>query len=203
MDQMHKILIIDDDVDICNLLRRFFRFKGFETSEFTSEREALSALTEEEFDLVLCDYRLRELDGQQMIDRIQEIQKIPVIIITAHSDVKTAVASIKRGAYDYIQKPINPEELLRIVELAIQTQEQENSSETQISNTSEPKIPSNANLRSSSIHFEYELILKTLDETNNNKTKAAKILNIDRKTLYNKIAQYEQEKNRRMDISNS
>ena len=199
MNHMRKILIIDDDVDICNLLKRFFRFKGFQTSEFINEREALRALTEEEFDLALCDYRLRELDGQQMIDRIQEIQKIPVIIITAHSDVKTAVATIKKGAYDYIQKPIDPEELLRIVELAINSHQKEENNDTQ----TEQKIPSPDNLRSSSIHFEYELILKTLDETNNNKTKAAKILKIDRKTLYNKIAQYEQEKNRRMDTSES
>jgi DNA-binding NtrC family response regulator len=202
MNQTRKILIIDDDIDICNLLRRFFRFKGFVTSEFTNEREALRSLTEEEFDLALCDYRLRELDGQQMIDRIQEIQKIPVIIITAHSDVKTAVATIKKGAYDYIQKPIDPEELLRIVELAISSHQKEDSSDAN-NHQAEQKIPSIDNLRSSSIHFEYELILKTLDETNNNKTKAAKILKIDRKTLYNKIAQYEQEKNRRMDTSNS
>jgi DNA-binding NtrC family response regulator len=202
MNKMHKILIIDDDIDICNLLRRFFRFKGFATSEFTNEREALRVLTEEEFDLALCDYRLRELDGQQMIDRIQEIQKIPVIIITAHSDVKTAVATIKKGAYDYIEKPINPEELLRIVELAISTDQKIDGSNN-TNHPTEQKLPSADNLRSSSIHFEYELILKTLDETNNNKTKAAKILKIDRKTLYNKIAQYEQEKNRRMDTSNS
>ena len=120
MSQTHKLLIIDDDIDICNLLKRFFKFKGYTTSEFTNEREALHALTEEKFDLALCDYRLRELDGQQMIDRIHEIQKIPVVIITAHSDVKTAVASIKKGAYDYIQKPIDPEELLRVVEVAIE-----------------------------------------------------------------------------------
>jgi two-component system response regulator HydG len=117
---MAKILIIDDDINICQLLDRFFKRKEHESSFFTSGKKALEFLKENTFDIVFCDFRLPDADGKELLLSIKE--KNPdtqVIIITGYSDIKTAVDVIKMGAFDYVTKPLLPEEILLLVESAL------------------------------------------------------------------------------------
>src|ERR1041385_2243184 len=90
--KMKRILVADDDVDICMLLSAFLGKKGFDVSKDHSGKTMLKMLREYKFDLVLCDFRLGDMDG---LDALLEIRKldamIPVIIITGYSDIKTAV----------------------------------------------------------------------------------------------------------------
>ena len=117
---MAKILIIDDDTDICQLLDRFLKRKGHDTSYVTSGKKALTYLKENEADVVFCDFRLPDTDGKELLLSIKELNpKTQVIIITGYSDVKTAVDVIKNGAFDYITKPLLPEEVLMLVDRAI------------------------------------------------------------------------------------
>jgi DNA-binding NtrC family response regulator len=117
---MAKILIIDDDTDICQLLDRFLKRKGHDTSYVTSGKKALTYLKENEVDIAFCDFRLPDTDGKELLLSIKELnQKTQVIIITGYSDVKIAVDVIKSGAFDYITKPLLPEEVLMLVDKAI------------------------------------------------------------------------------------
>ena len=120
---MNKILIVDDEVNICILLSKFFTRNGFEVSTSTNGKNALDIMTKEQFNLVLCDYRLEDTDGREMLRTIKTTYPdTGVIIITGYSDIKLAVELIKMGAFDYITKPLYPDEILNTINKAIEAQ---------------------------------------------------------------------------------
>ncbi|WEK33484.1 MAG: sigma-54 dependent transcriptional regulator [Candidatus Pseudobacter hemicellulosilyticus] len=118
---MPKVLIIDDDRDICFLLNKFLMKHGYETQDSYTAKKALELLEEvPDFDLVLCDYRLEGMDGKTMLLKIKEkYPNLPVIIITGYNDLKTAVDVMKMGAFDYVTKPLFPEEILNTIQAAL------------------------------------------------------------------------------------
>lgn len=120
---MRRILIVDDEVNIGLLLSKFLTRNGFEVNTATTGNTAMDCLSKEAFDLVLCDYRLDDTDGREMLIKIKEsYPKTGVIIITGYSDIKLAVELIKLGAHDYITKPLYPDEILTTINKAIETQ---------------------------------------------------------------------------------
>lgn len=119
---MQKILIIDDDRDMCLLLKRFLSRHGFEVLESYSGKKALELLETVEPDLVMCDFRLEDMEGNVLLGKIKErYPHVPVIIITGYSDIKIAVEVMKMGAYDYITKPLFPDEILVTIKKALLT----------------------------------------------------------------------------------
>ena len=119
---MQKIMIIDDDQDMCLLLKRFLTRHGYEVLEAHSGKKALELLDTIEPHLVMCDFRLDDMDGKQLLVKIKErYQHVPVIIITGYSEIKTAVEVMKLGAYDYITKPLFPDEILLTIRRALDT----------------------------------------------------------------------------------
>ena len=117
-----KILIIDDDLDMCALLSRFLNKKGYEAEVALNGVKGLARFNEEHFDIVLCDFRLGDRDGKEVLLKIKEAKpETIVIIITGYSDIKTAVDVIKLGAFDYITKPLIPDEVINVIEKAIAT----------------------------------------------------------------------------------
>lgn len=120
---MKKILIVDDEVNIGLLLSKFLTRNSFSVETATSGNSAMDHLSKQKFDLVLCDYRLEDTDGKEMLIKIKEsYPSTGVIIITGYSDIKLAVELIKLGAYDYITKPLYPDEILNTINKAIETQ---------------------------------------------------------------------------------
>jgi two-component system response regulator HydG len=118
---MKRILIIDDDMDMCNLLGRFLQKKGFETEAAHNGNKGIAKFKESKFDVVLCDFRLGDKEGREVLREIKTIDPhAVVIIITGYSDIKTAVDVIKSGAFDYITKPLIPEEVLNVIGRALQ-----------------------------------------------------------------------------------
>jgi len=118
-----KILIVDDEISIGLLLSKFLTKKGFEVWNITSGKKVLQALEKERFDLVLCDYRLDDTDGKEILIYIKaHYPNTSVIIITGYSDIKLAVELIKLGAYDYIVKPLYPDEILNTINKALEAQ---------------------------------------------------------------------------------
>jgi two-component system response regulator HydG len=118
---MKRILIIDDDMDMCNLLGRYLQKKGFETDASHSGNKGIAKFKESKFDVVLCDFRLGDKEGREVLKEIKQIDPLAiVIIITGYSDIKTAVDVIKAGAFDYITKPLIPEEVLNVIGRALQ-----------------------------------------------------------------------------------
>src|SRR5690606_33353567 len=127
---MKKVLVIDDEVNIGLLLTRFLSKHDFDVSTAVSGAKALELLKEQFFDLILCDFRLEDTDGKEMLAKIKEMYPSTiVIIITGYSDIKMAVEMIKMGAYDYISKPLYPDEILETIQKAFD-QRQEPESET-------------------------------------------------------------------------
>jgi two-component system response regulator HydG len=117
---MNKILLIDDDRDICLLLNRFLSKKGFEVTELYSGKKAISWLESNQADLILCDFRLEDMDASSLLPLIKEKNPdLPVVIITGYAEIKTAVKMMKMGAYDYITKPLLPEEIVLTIRQAL------------------------------------------------------------------------------------
>ena len=113
---MKRILIIDDDMDMCQLLGHFLQRKGFETETAHTGHKGLAKFTESKFDIVLCDFRLGDMDGRKVLQKVKSISPdVVVIIITGYSDVKMAVEVMRFGAFDYITKPLIPEEVMNVI----------------------------------------------------------------------------------------
>jgi len=110
---MPIILIIDDDKDICIVLSKFLAKNNYQVNVAHTGEEGLRQLRATDFDLVLCDYRLPDLSGIELLQKIKILNAAAaVIIITGYSDVKTAVETFRYGANDYVTKPLYPDELL-------------------------------------------------------------------------------------------
>jgi two-component system response regulator HydG len=119
---MKKILIIDDEVNVALLLSKFLTRNGFDVTTASTGTIGMEHLKNGNFNLVLCDFRLEDTDGREMLKNIKtQYPKTGVIIITGYSDIKMAVELIKMGAYDYITKPLYPDEILNTITKAIET----------------------------------------------------------------------------------
>ncbi len=131
---MERVLIIDDDTDICLLLTKFLKKKDYEASYVHTGEEGLKELKKNQTDLVLCDYRLPDENGLDILQKVRIVSpETAVIMITGYSDVRVAVQTLKHGAYDYVTKPLYPDEILVTIKEAIkakkQRSEQKNSSD--------------------------------------------------------------------------
>lgn len=121
MSVRKNILIIDDDLDMCTLLSRFLKKKGFETEVAHNAAKGLAKFREDNFGIVLCDFRLGDKDGKDVLLKIKDMHPATiVIIITGYSDIKIAVDVIKHGAFDYITKPLIPDEVINVIEKAME-----------------------------------------------------------------------------------
>ncbi len=117
---MSNILVIDDDVDICILLNRYLSKNGFTVATAHSGKAALESIINQVPDIVLCDFRLEDMNGSELLEKIkQRNPSLPVIIMTGYSDVRTAVQIMKAGAFDYVTKPLLPEEILLTLKRAL------------------------------------------------------------------------------------
>src|SRR6478735_7185963 len=121
---MTKILVIDDDRDMCLLLRKFLERNNFEVVDFTSGKKALAWYAENTPDIVLCDLRLEDISGMEILQKIKSVNpSLPFLIITGYSDVRSAVEIMRHGAYDYITKPLFPDEILVTIKQALANRE--------------------------------------------------------------------------------
>ena len=117
---MNKILIIDDDIDTCTLLKHFLTKNGYEVQTTVSGSAGIKKLQAEEFALILCDFRLGDMDAREVMQAAKLINpRTQIIVITGYSDVKIAVEVIKAGAFNYVTKPLLPEEILINVKNAL------------------------------------------------------------------------------------
>jgi len=115
-----KILVIDDDTSFCVMLKTFLQKKGYEVTNAFTAKEAEEAIKNQTFDVVLTDIRLPDSDGIQILKSIKEVSfATQVILMTGYTDIKTAVSAMKMGAYDYVGKPINPDEILHTIEQSL------------------------------------------------------------------------------------
>ncbi len=116
-NRQFKILIVDDEPDYCDVLETILSAKGYKTKKSTKPKEVINILSDEEFDLVLSDLIMPEMDGIALLKAIKKKQpKTYVIIMTAYGTIENAVNAMKLGAYNYVIKGSKPEELLQEIE---------------------------------------------------------------------------------------
>jgi two-component system response regulator HydG len=117
---MASILLIEDDLTFSRILDGFLSKKGYQVTTCHKGKDGLKAFESKSFDFILLDYRLPDTTGMDLLLEIKKANTtVPVVIMTSFSDIRTAVKAIKSGAYEYITKPVNPDELLMILQQAL------------------------------------------------------------------------------------
>lgn len=120
-----KILIVDDDVNLNKLLSNFLEKNGYEATPTFSAEGAISQMSTQHFDVVLTDLRMPRMDGLQLLQWVGEHQAgCSTILMTSYAEVQTAVKAMKLGAFDYIAKPIVPDDLLKKINDAVDSKNQ-------------------------------------------------------------------------------
>src|ERR1700746_3091867 len=117
-----RILVVDDEEQIREIVSSMFSFANYQTRQASSGLEALALLDSgEEFELMLSDLMMAELDGIGLLERTKEkYPDMPVVMVTAVHDISVALAALRNGAYDYLLKPFEREQLLATVRRAME-----------------------------------------------------------------------------------
>jgi len=125
----YRILVIDDETAIREAIKMTLEYEGYKVDEARSGQEGLDRATKTPFDAILLDIKMPVLDGIEVLENLKD-QKVssPVIMVSGHGDVHTAVECTKRGAYDFLEKPLNRDKLLLTVRNAVRVRslEEEN-----------------------------------------------------------------------------
>ncbi|MFT4152842.1 sigma-54-dependent transcriptional regulator [Parafilimonas sp.] len=151
---MIKVLVIDDDRDMCLLLKKFLERNNFEVTDFISGKKALSWYEENMPDIVLCDLRLEDMSGLEILQKMKSTNPaLPFLIITGYSDVRSAVEIMRHGAYDYITKPLFPDEILVTIKQALANGEDV---KHQPAKTTTVRVKENADTAAADIEFMHE-----------------------------------------------
>jgi two-component system response regulator HydG len=115
-----RILVVDDQPDMAEMLADDLSNRGYDAVATSSGRDALKKLKSQRFDALVTDLRMPELDGLALLRASHKLDPSrPVIVMTAHGTLDTAVEASGRGAYHYLTKPFRLEELVRLIELAL------------------------------------------------------------------------------------
>ena len=128
---MAKILVIEDDLTFSQLLDGFLKKSGYSADLRHDVKSSIKALDQEQYDLLLLDYRLPDGTGLEVLSASrQKSLNMPVIIMTSFNDVRTAVEAMRSGAFDYITKPVNPDELLMRIGEALEPKKEKPSTQS-------------------------------------------------------------------------
>lgn len=110
---MAKILIIDDEKSIRSTLKEILEYEKYEVDEAVDGQDGIDKISNKKYDIALCDIKMPKLDGIEVLEKVQEIDtEVQFIMISAHGSIETAVDAVKKGAYDFIQKPPDLNRLL-------------------------------------------------------------------------------------------
>ncbi len=109
---MKKILIIDDDIKLTDLLKDYLEKYSFEIDSFDNPVNALKHLETKEYDLIILDYMLPELDGFETLKALRKVSSVPVVMLTARGETTDKIIGLELGADDYLSKPFEPRELV-------------------------------------------------------------------------------------------
>ncbi len=120
MSTQGKLLIVDDELSVRDSLAKWFREEGYEIGTAENANDALTRLAEQRWDAALVDIKMHGTDGIELQRRMHEVDpELLVIIMTGYASVETAVAALKNGAYDYVTKPLDPDEIAHLVKNAL------------------------------------------------------------------------------------
>lgn len=122
-NQPIRILLVDDDEDVCNMIRDFLHDEGYEVEIIRDPDKALLAVKDNHYHVVLLDLIMPKMNGQTLLKQLRKADsELCVVILTAYPTVESAIETLKNNAFDYIRKPIQFEELRRVIEAALKKQ---------------------------------------------------------------------------------
>jgi DNA-binding NtrC family response regulator len=114
------VFIVDDEKRMCDSLKVLLEHRGFDVAVATSGKEALNQIARKDFDLFLLDICIPDLDGFYLMERIfSRSPQAPVVMMTGDASVDSAIKALKKGAYDYLKKPFEPEDLEKTIKNAL------------------------------------------------------------------------------------
>ncbi|HNV50519.1 MAG: sigma-54 dependent transcriptional regulator [Bacteroidales bacterium] len=116
---MTKILVVDDERSIRNTLRDILEYEGYKVDDAENGIEGLKLVNSKKYDLILLDIKMAGMDGIETLEHIMKVSDTPVVMISGHGTIETAVEAIKKGAYDYIAKPLDLNRLLVTIRNAV------------------------------------------------------------------------------------
>jgi len=186
-----RVLIVDDDVDICVALDEVLRDLGYETHCCTSGTEALSVMDGSDFDVVVTDLRMPSLDGIGLCERIARNYNVPVIVMTAFGETQAAVDALRADAVDFMTKPFTSETVAKAVERAVSIG-LGRQTVRKLTDSAAPQfeqVPVD-DAEVSLDHLQREHMDKVLRAVRGNKAEAARVLGIDRATLYRRMKRF-------------
>ncbi|MGB1256815.1 MAG: response regulator [Thiolinea sp.] len=182
-----KLMIVDDDLDLRDSLEAYFSQPGFMVNTFASGMALLSALTEQFNGVVVCDLKMPEMGGIEVLEALQKTSNAPpLILMTAYGDIPTAVTAMSLGAYDFLEKPFDPEQLKAKVQRAAVIRHH------QVRNSA--LLDEKKKLREYVENFEKSLLEQALQECNGHIGKVCELLNIPRRTLNEKLLKHNLER---------
>ncbi len=120
---MSNILVVDDESSIRRTLKEILEFEKHKVDLAPNGQEALEMFRDNEYDAVLLDIKMPEMDGMEVLEKMMQIREVPVIMISGHGTIETAVEAIKKGAYDFIVKPPDLNRLLITIRNAVEKKE--------------------------------------------------------------------------------
>jgi DNA-binding NtrC family response regulator len=121
MEDRTRILIVDDEKIVCDMARRCFELEGYEVTTFIDSKEALAALEQERFDVMITDLKMKDVDGMQLLEFVQQhCPDTKVLILTAFATLETAKEAFHKQAFDYFTKPVRIDDLKASVRRALQ-----------------------------------------------------------------------------------
>ena len=121
MSKAMKIAIVDDEKDMRQSISQWLALSGFDTETFASAEDALKGLTSDYPGIVVSDIKMPGMDGMQLLKRLKSVDStLPVIMITGHGDVPMAVEAMRIGAFDFLEKPFNPDRMTELAKKATQ-----------------------------------------------------------------------------------
>jgi len=110
---MKKLLIIDDEKSIRKTLREILEYEKYQVDEAADGSEGLSMIQKDKYDIILCDIKMPKMDGIELLEKIMQLSSdSPVVMISGHGTIETAVEAVKKGAFDFIAKPLDLNRLL-------------------------------------------------------------------------------------------
>ena len=112
MDTIAKILVVDDEAAIVETLKEVLEYESYAVQTATCASDALKLLENEAVEVVISVIKMPDVDGLELLGKIRELRDVPVIMVTGHGDIETAVTSLKSGAFDFITKPLDLNRLL-------------------------------------------------------------------------------------------
>jgi DNA-binding NtrC family response regulator len=124
MERKPRILVVDDEKIVCEMAKRCLELEGYEVTTFVDSKRALAALEQERFDIMITDLKMKDVDGIQLLEYIQQHSPdTKVMILTAFATLETAMEAFHKQAFDYFTKPVRIDDLKASVRRALKARD--------------------------------------------------------------------------------